>query len=497
MILSRLTFSLMFLLASVVAFAAPASKEIVTKENAAETIWTTEVPAVAKGGPSAHDPKYDNRDFWPHLDGKEYFKAQEWPAGRLLTWAHPGQRGVVKNPRPNELVVTEPANWLEEGKPATKLWDEDTDILLPAWTSAYEVNMRDCPVRQVFRHITVEANALLIGGGDGQGRLIHGNVWIKRGGMLSAQGATQFLGHNHTFLRNDNTPVYDPGPSLWAKPNEHCYMLSQYFVFVKNPATVSVEVMGQVIVLDEFRIDNCTVIVSRNSMLQPGRNASPEINNGVLVLLDGAYFGVWANEWQIPDLAGKGTIQGGLPERPLTRSATFALNFKNNSNAQYNGGKKDPEMPGWYVTPPEWAGYARVPSLLLKDGSSIKSYTTDPTKALLTFSPITPEADSTIGPPPGTPPRVREPNERNSQASIDALNRIYAWYQSLPRGIDIYLGKSTTVDGVCFDNIRPGGLLMPDPVEAQNWKNVSFSPATQASGEELYTKVEKLNRGKY
>jgi hypothetical protein len=63
------------------------------------------------------------------------------------------------------------------------------------------------------------------------------------------------------------------------------------------------------------------------------------------------------NDFDTPEMiVNKGTIQGGLPERPLTRNCYYGLAFKNNTNAQYEGPGADK---AWGAR----VKYARVPGL--------------------------------------------------------------------------------------------------------------------------------------
>lgn len=68
--------------------------------------------------PGAHNPGYDQKNLWPE-DVKQTgnFK-QKWQLARLLVWARTGDfTGPLKDP----------ANWLENGKPAVTEPDENTD----------------------------------------------------------------------------------------------------------------------------------------------------------------------------------------------------------------------------------------------------------------------------------------------------------------------------------------------------------------------------------
>ena len=134
----------------------------------------TLVPAA--DAPTAHNPQFDNKEYWPNLTGKEYYLKSEWPEGRLYVWGHPGTSG---GPRfRGGIDVTDPKNWLLDGKPAEELiLDEHTDLLFPASDEEYRVGFRGTEIREVCRHITIERGAGFSGGGDGRGRQIYGTVW--------------------------------------------------------------------------------------------------------------------------------------------------------------------------------------------------------------------------------------------------------------------------------------------------------------------------------
>ncbi len=432
--------------------------------------------------PTAHEPRFDDKTLWPDLSGKEYFLKEQWPRGRLYVWGYPGEtanlhRGRSRSPRD----PADPKNWLVDGRPAEELiFDEHADLLLPASEVPYEVGFRNTELQETFRHVTVEPGAAFIGGGDGRGRTIYGNVWIKRGGAMYAQGATNFVGPHHTFFRNDNLA---PSEDDNGRDGRRC---SQYFVFNKEDGA-SVEFRGQVSVSDEFRVYSGTVIVGRDSSLRPGRHAAPRIyGEGVLALLDGAFFGKWCNDFGIPDMTVEGgTIQGGLPERPLERSCTFGLSFKNHTNATF-----------WQLNEEEHQESRRVPSLVLLEGSTIRSITADPAKArlVLTYVPdgVGDRSSFDLRPLPGSATE-QEVLDRDPQAAAR-----FAWFDRLPRGLDVFLGRGVVVDTVEFDNLRAGGILYQDAATKAAWENMIFGAGCLAQGDALFTHVEKLGRnGEY
>jgi hypothetical protein len=461
---------------------------------AEEPGWSSDLPArlvaqleAAAAHPayataSAHDAQFANKNLWPMLSGKEAFLTQAWPKKRLLVWAHPGKNGRGKGALDDP---TKPVNWLEDGKPATHLdLGPDVDLLFPESKTPYTVGFRGTPVREIARHVTVESGAIWRGGGDGAGRLIAGNVWIKRGGQMYAQGATTFTGSGNVFVRNDNPVPRNPGETRGIDR----FNLSQYYVFTKQDKG-SVEFLGKVTCLDEFKLNGCLVVLGPDSRLQPGRAASPVISDGgTLALMDGAYFGSWVNNFATPDMRVTGTLQGGLPGRPLTRPAAFGLAFKNNSNAQYEG-------PGARKAGDKFETYKRVPSLVLHPGSALRSYTANPATARLTFvyqpGGVGDKAALYLRSVPGS---ASDAAELKGNPDIAKRN---AWFDALPRGVDIWFGKGVTVDTVAFGVLRPGGLMLADPADRKAWKDPLFLPSCLAQGDALFSTVEKLKGNVY
>jgi hypothetical protein len=431
---------------------------------------------------SAHAPRFNDRSLWPDLSGKEYFLDEHWPAGRLYVWAHPGESGGIRGRRtPHD--ATDPKNWIIDGRPADALvLDEHTDLWFPASEQKYCVGFRGTDVREVCRHITIESGASFSGGGDGVGRSIYGNVWVKVGGAMDSQGATRFLGGRHTFFRNDN-----PHQQKYVHTSDrgNGIMSSQYFVFNKDDNR-SVEFLGHVTVLDEFRIFGTQVIVGRDSILQTGRNARPHIDaDSTLALLDGASFGPWANNFETPDIEIEGTLQGGLPERPLQRGCEIVLWTKNHSGARYQGpGAKSRrnEPPGYY---------ARVPSLVLQDGARVQCYSANSEKARLQLRMGLPH--HAVG--------VRHRFDSNEAKADHWCHRNdpyyekrYAWFDTLPQGIDMWIAKNVTISGVTLNHLRQGGILMHDPTSSGGWEDVVFGPRCMAHRKELFSHVESLGR---
>lgn len=447
--------------------------------GAAESLgsWCTQTAkATGYAKATAANPLFENKAIWPKLTGKEYYLREKWPQGKVMTWAKPGQNG---GKRTKGLDPFDPANWLENGKPCTKVeFDENTDLVLPASDKPYEINFRDDPWTEIYRHITVESGAFFSGGGDGRGRKIYGNVWIKAGGAMYSQGATEFLGSHDTFFRNDSSALAQ------TRMNVNHQMCSQYFTFGKDKDK-SVEFLGHVTVLDEFKGNSGIIIVGPDSWLQPGRNAAPFLSNGtVLALMDGARFGNWQNNFGTVDLEVRGShVSGGLPDRPLTRSCRLDAHFKNHTQSAPPAeatNQKDPER-----------NLPRTAALVFTTGSSIRSYTTDPAKARLKIQWFG-ALNSVYGQDPTSPSGLE-------RASKDpAYAEKMKWYTALPRGIDLWIDKDVVVENVEFDDVRKGGIMLQSDELKSNFKNVTFGSGCLGKGDEVFSVLEKLGEnGRY
>jgi len=449
--------------------AGQAADEPVSPDVTHWVIATTESPNYDKA--TAGDPLFADKTLWPNVTGAEAYVKQTWPAGRTLVWAHPGQEGGARG-----LDPLDPANWTDAatGRPATDLFDENTDMVLPPSDRAYAVNLRGpghghSTYPQVFRHVTVGRNANYLGGGDGVGRKIYGSLWLKRGGKMHCQGATAFLGGAHTFVRNDNTEGPDKATN--------CVNMSQYFTFNKEGSS-SVEMLGHVRMLDEFRVHAGTAIVGPNSRLETGRNASPTVHrDGTIAILDGGYFGSWTNNFGGVDLmVNGGTVQGGLADRPLARDAYLGIHFKNHTQASW---KPDQTI-------------ERRPALVLQAGSTLRAYTKDPAKARLvvTFAGERGSLYYAAARSDAEEARLAALTDPKGKEAYEK----YKWYYSLPRGLSIWMAGDVAVENVEFDWLRKGGLMLQSPAARSGWKNVTFGPHGLGTPDELISELGQLDR---
>jgi hypothetical protein len=165
-------------------------------------------------------------------------------------------------------------------------------------------------------------------------------------------------------------------------------------------------------------------------------------------------------------------LSGGLEGRPLTRPATLCLNFKNPGNAQYDG-------PDAETKKGQKLDYPPVPGLILGPAASLRSWG------------ATPEARLRIAWGGETPSHTRQKQGWGTEER-DAARR-YAWFDALPRAIDLWAAKGAMVEEVSFDDLRPGGLMLQEASMRAAWKGLAFGPGCKAKVEdELFSKVPDL-----
>jgi len=412
--------------------------------------------------PTANDPQFDSKKYWPNLSGKEHYLKQDWPKTRVLVYG-----GMDANGK-----KTGGSGWvdLSTGKRA-KGPDANTDIILPDSDKPYKFGRSGGK----YRHVTVGRNAHMSGGGDGNPMYIFGNIWIREGGSMRAQGATIIAGERHTFYRNDNRC------DEWNAPNWQKVSTSMYIRFAKVKGATA-EVVGQIAMNDEFSITGCEVIIAPDSILQPGRNGHPGIQGrGKLILMDGAYYGVWTNNFDTPDLTVNGTVQAGTAERPLTRDAHIGVSRKNYDKVMYKGKGGPGKL--------ERFGTKRVAGLVLHAGSALRAVPAGGSNARLVVHLSRDNWGWRIREEPGSAYEAK-----TLRKQPDAKYR-YAWWDSLPMFIDVWFGPGVTVENVRLDHVRKGGLMLANPADRAKWSGVSFGEHCQAAGDALFSAVREIGRG--
>lgn len=388
---------------------------------------------------TAHDPNYNNKELWPAEMQKAAFVKQPWPKTRVLVWAKPGG-GETKD-------GWEAKYWLENGKPTTEPFDEDTDLVFPDFPSGmYWVHLTEGRKYQPasFRHLTVGRGAGIIGHFS-----VGGNTWIRQGGMVRYLDST--VGKQNTFLRNDNGDI----------------QLVDHFHFKKVPMA-SCELIGKYSSDDNWQIYSGLMILAPDSHISAGNRTDPEIHeNAALALMSGAYFTRRLNcDWG-HDLIVKGKFSAGLPDRPLTRDARLGLGYKSKGSLINNTTER-----GNRTASPDDFG------MLVVETGSFKVFTAAPAEARLIIN-------------------CHKLDQDAGQLGIQFRNRNLdaeqgmAKAKAVPKLTDMLLLGDADMSNVQFDDILKGGIRMIDPTKAKRWSNVTFGTHNGGNSQELVSKYQK------
>ncbi len=399
---------------------------------------------------SAHDPNYGDKKLWGADVKKSYHAQETWPKGRLWVWAKPGNSmGEKDNP-------LEPKNWLENGKPATAPWDENTDLDFPDADKKYFVNIHGTKGPITWRrHLTIgnNANVSWLHGAKG-------NTWIKAGGMLKV---LSFIGGDkHAFLRNDNAE------SWWMVDH----------LFCDKAPKASIEILGPFSVDDSYHFNSGMTILGVNASITPQARSNLNVQpDAALALLDGAKYHKQGNQTFACDLVVRGRLMGGLPERPLTKDATIGLSWK--GKRRFLGGSnngfraENPDDVALIVMPAfsrsEYVDHKGWVNIAMPAGS-LQVFTADAAKARLVLDwnglPVSGEAAK---------------GGAENQANYDKLCAIKETF------IEVMLLGDVKPAGLLLDHVATGGLIVPDPADAA-WKSLAWGKRNQGKQEELLQK---------
>lgn len=383
--------------------------------------------------------------LWADVPGKGQIGAygkQKWPRRPLMVWRRPGQSGT-------RFVG---ANWLDETgrpyfEPPTSI-DSKTadlpvaDILLPSAGVYYQVVGNRPQWR--CRHMIVENNAHFFLTFN-----IQGNCWMKDGSRMVAPWFGKYCNDTpglHRFLRFDGLRIDRPGRGAKVPARGH-FNISQWGRY-QAAAGGTIELIGTNMVTDQFSVGGeGTVIISENSHLAPGnRTAFAIMPEATVVLLQDARIGCET----VATLGGKasvwvgGTLMIGTPKRPITRDMIFAVTGIDEK---------------FILRQP--AENIRCPgvSFLVGKKGRLVMHTVDPTKARLVFKMHHGEKAMARGKGRG-----------------DFGN---------PKGIVLdFLGEAK-LNGVVFDNVLEGGLMV-SPKQRATWKNISYGKNNLAEPGKLY-----------
>ncbi|MFC2116444.1 chitobiase/beta-hexosaminidase C-terminal domain-containing protein [Bacteroidota bacterium] len=373
-------------------------------------------------------------DTYKKKDDNPYYLNETWEEGRLLIWANPGQDGDFM----------EPSNWIENNKPATSAPDMNTDVLLPFSDSLYNVRS---DTKNKVRHVTIERNASFLGKHRNDTE-VWGNVWRKPGSI--GWGMT-FVGEKNTFYLAEKVEF----PNLQKFPNQ-LYAGSK---FVKSPYAIchkfqvckygdaSVEFIGKFGITDEIAVQHGRLILN-GEMRWSGstRKGAMEIYDGaVLELQSGAIAAPFAglnrrNVYNM-DIYRNGLLQAGSPERPLKEDVYILLGFEKNDVPGYSG-------------------------LYMAEGSQLRVYTEDPTKARLVFSSITSVADFCD---------VRGNNIGNPEQKAFGNT-----------GITMQLSGDIQMNGVVFDYVSEEGIKLANQSMKDDWKNITYGDNNATDKDKLF-----------
>ncbi|MCF7730561.1 MAG: chitobiase/beta-hexosaminidase C-terminal domain-containing protein [Akkermansiaceae bacterium] len=393
---------------------------------------------------SAHDPCFNDPLLWPAFlkeDGDPDYPKQAWPKARLLVWA----RRDADDNYFKKVSPADPANWLEDGKPATTAPDKATDVIFPNADKPYMVNGHFKEYILECRHLTVGRNASV----PLWGARVFGNWWIKKGGFIYERHSGGFSGPTHSFARNDNVPAWRPGlgwrPNGWsAEFAPLVHENTQYFWIAK--AGGSVEAIGNFSTQDQFHVDAGLFIVGPDSYVGSGVRASLMIEKeAVMQLQSGAALGKRDNQTFNWDMYVKGELRAGSATRPIHRDAFVGLSAKDYIGLADDLGNHGDRV-GMFVY-----GGGRI---------TVHQASGSEDRLRIEWS--------------GGPSLPYQLSDNGDKSRVAA----YAW---LPKVITVSLPDGLELSHVRFDDLRIGGLRA-DPSATQLWKGKDVTFGTRCQG---------------
>jgi hypothetical protein len=377
------------------------------------------------------------------------YTRESWPTPkRLLVWREPGKSGVL----------TDPANWLEDGKPMESwpgaqgdyygavYFGGETDMLFPAAGKEYRVGPRK-RVQLRLRHITVESGVRA--GYD----LNHGagNIWIDEDADADFGGGAFVGGERHTFVRNgDPRPLRGPvdlGAMLRQRGNKY---FARKWVVRKDRKDASLTLMGSLESGDETHFVRGRVVVDEDTVISIGPRCCQHVDrDAVLELRSGAVLGKNGNQLHKWDMMVKGVLLAGSPVHPLTKDVYLGLSLKDEEKVLVTKG-------------------GRSLGLVVSPAGRMAVHSSAPERHRLRIRWHGTQGGSDDGTPGGFLDKNRHLADKLK------LNMIV-------------LGKAE-LDGVEFDDFGKGGVRLLDPAMRRKWKNVSYGENVACAPEELYAR---------
>ncbi len=367
------------------------------------------------------------------------WKLEEWPEGRQLVWANPGESGEINNAE----------NWEENGKTAKTPPDRNTDILLPKSSNDYTVKGGR---KDQVRHVVIEKGAELKGGHRNELE-IWGNVDVKDGGNIHF---ISIRGDRDTYFNIEESRFPDKGGvyrhcSKNLPKSQACNSQISHKFQICKIGTKSVEFLTNVGVSDEVMLQHGKCIISGDFRFSGATNkgAFEVYDGGILEIQSGGRLAPFVNEnrkgvYNV-NIYRNGVLQAGSPERPLTEDAYLCLGFAENDKPGRSG------------------LYAAL-------GSFIRVYSTDPKKARLVVTSITSVKEFTDG----------QGGSVGSSSESAKENK----------GVMLQLAGDVHLDGAHFDYLAKGGIGLFNPKTAKEWKNVTFGK--KCDGDDFDDLVSKM-----
>jgi len=395
-------------------------------------------PSYAKA--MAHEPNFADQALWNDDARRAAYAKQVWPKTRVLVWAKPG------TPAKDGWDAK---YWLEDGKPATKPFDSDSDLVLPDG-GGYMVSLTDGRKYQpsAFRHLTIGKNACVSGHFS-----VKGNLWVKAGGRV--MNLDSALGGGDTFWRFDNLS------GGWDRRGNG---LVDHFHFKKDK-DASAEFIGIFYSEDNWQFHSGTFIVASQSEIGMG-NRTPAVitKDAAVAIMSGGYLTRRSNcDWST-DLTVEGKLLAGLPERPLTSDARLGLGWKSKGSVLGTKGGGRSAGPHDY-------------GMIVAEGGSLTVHSSDPNKARLLINCSKRDNDW------GQISIISRGHPLEGEPAIAKL-------KELPRLTDMVIKGEVTWGAICLDDILLGGIQVKTKPALKGKDAPTFGNGNAGKPEELFSVIK-------
>jgi len=273
------------------------------------------------GETTANNPRYGNTELWPEYleTAKSLYAHETWEKSHVLVPARPGSSEWGRG-----LEVNNIANWTEDGMPAAVTPNKAVDVWFPSSETPVKYNLKGA---FNVRHLTVGKNCTVEGIAE-----IWGNCWVMEGGRTGGW-VLMWKGAKNTFHRKDAKLTYlgedSEDSKNFGKDIKEWPVICHYVECVKEK-NASVEIIGEISNGDAWRVWGGNFIIGPRSSVFTGRNNNVAINaECAITLLSGARLSKWENNLKDPDYVFHGTLNAGLPERPLIADCFVEPSYKN------------------------------------------------------------------------------------------------------------------------------------------------------------------------